>query len=155
MLFTELLACDLEEYITNLKPKKIPFPEVVSIILDVANGLVYLHYVCAIIHRDLASKNILLTKTGQAKIADLGLAKFFGEKQGMSASPVPGTPLYAAPETHPNPGASSPMVVYNEKIDIFSLGIISMVVINGREPKCVPVIFDTGTYNVNNYSDLL
>lgn len=155
VLFTELLACDLEKYITKLKRKKIPFLEVVSIILDVANGLDYLHYVCAIIHRDLASKNILLTKTGQAKIADLGLAKFFCGKQGISASPVPGTALYAAPETHPNPGTSSPKVVYNEKIDIFSLGVISMEAINGRQPKCDPVVFDTGTYNVNNYSDLL
>lgn len=152
VLFTELLACDLEKYIT--KKKKIPFPEVVSIILDVANGLDYLHYVCAIIHRDLASKNILLTKTGQAKIADLGLAKFFCGKQGMSASPVPGTLLYAAPETNPNPDTSS-KVVYNEKIDIFSLGVISMEAINGRGAKCDPVVFDTGTYNVNNYSGLL
>ena len=117
VLFTELLDCDLMTYITNLKGKKISFPEVVSIILDVASGLYYLHYVCnpAIIHRDLASKNILLTKTGQAKIADLGLAKVFFGNQGMFASPVPGTPLYAAPETRQNPDTSSPKVVYNEK----------------------------------------
>jgi len=58
---------------------KIPFPEAVSIMSDVADGLAYLHCECnpPIVHRDLASKNILLTKERQAKIADLGLAKVF------------------------------------------------------------------------------
>ena len=145
VLFTELLDCDLEKHITNLQPEKIPFPEMVSIMLDVAQGLCYLHYECnpAIVHRDLASKNVLLTKTRQAKIADLGLAKFLPRTQGgMSASPVPGTPVYAAPETRQNPA------VYNEKIDIFSYGVVLMEAINGRNPKCDPESVDTGTYTI-------
>ena len=156
ILITELLDCDLEKYITNLQPEKIPFPEVVSIMLDVAQGLHYLHYECnpAIVHRDLASKNILLTKTRQAKIADLGLAKFFPRRQrGMLASPVPGTPVYAAPETRPhqkkkNPVTSLPQVVYNKEIDIFSFGVVLMEAINGREPTCYPAAFDTGAYTI-------
>ena len=156
ILITELLDCDLEKYITNLQPEKIPFPEVVSIMLDVAQGLHYLHYECnpAIVHRDLASKNILLTKKRQAKIADLGLAKFFPRRQrGMLASPVPGTPVYAAPETRPhqkkkNPVTSLPQVVYNKEIDIFSFGVVLMEAINGREPTCYPAAFDTGAYTI-------
>ena len=157
VLISELLDCDLEKYITNLQPEKIPFPEVVSIMLDVAQGLHYLHYECnsAIVHRDLASKNILLTKTRQAKIADLGLAKFFPRRQRrMLASPVPGTPVYAAPETWPhekqkNPVTSLPQVVYNKEIDIFSFGVVLMEAINGGDPKCDPDSpFDTGTYTI-------
>ena len=154
VLITELLDCDLGKYITSLQPGKIPFPEVVSITLDVAQGLHYLHYECnpAIVHRDLASKNILLTKTRQAKIADVGIAKFFPRKQSkMFASPVPGTPLYLAPETWPHEEttettATLPDVAYNEKIDIFSFGVVLMEAINGRQPKCYPAAFDTGTY---------
>ena len=156
VLISELLDCDLEKYITNLQPEKIPFPEVVSIMLDVAQGLHYLHYECnpAIAHRDLASKNILLTKTRQAKIADLGLAKFFPRRQrGMVDTPVPGTPVYAAPETWPhpkkkNPVTSLPQVVYNKEIDIFSFGVVLMEAINGREPTCYPEAFDTGAYTI-------
>ena len=154
LLITELLDCDLGKYITSLQPGKIPFPEVVSIMLDVAQGLHYLHYECnpAIVHRDLASKNILLTKTRQAKIADVGMAKFFPRKQSkMFASPVPGTPLYLAPETWPQTTettATLPNVVYNEKIDIFSFGVVLMEAINGREPKCYPAAFDIGTYTI-------
>ena len=151
-LITELLDCDLGKYITSLQPEKIPFPEVVSIMLDVAQGLHYLHYQCnpAIVHRDLASKNILLTKTRQAKIADLGLAKSFPRRQtGMLATPVPGTPVYAAPETWPNNATENPGVVYSTEIDIFSFGVVLMEAINGREPKCDPEsAFDTGTYTI-------
>ena len=158
VLITELLDCDLGKYITSLQPGNIPFPEVVSIMLDVAQGLHYLHYECnpAIVHRDLASKNILLTKTRQAKIADVGIAKFFPRKQSkMFASPVPGTQLYLAPETWPHQetttatvAATLPNVLYDEKIDIFSFGVVLMEAINGREPKCYPAAFDTGTYTI-------
>ena len=157
VLITELLDCDLEKYITKIQPEKIPFPEVVSIMLDIAQGLHYLHYECspAIVHRDLAGKNVLLSKTKQAKIADLGLAKHFSLKQeGMLASPVPGTPVYAAPETQWSPlqetkdPAISTKVVYNEKIDIFSYGVVLMEAINGRNPKCDPAAFDTRKYTI-------
>ena len=69
MLITELLDCDLREHIRDCHPGRIPYSETVSIMLDVAEGLAYLHQQNPpIVHRDLASKNILLTKEKQAKI---------------------------------------------------------------------------------------
>ena len=147
ILFTELLVCDLGKYVYQIQQNKVPFhPEIVSIMLDVAEGLAYLHYECnpPIVHRDLASKNVLLTEDRQAKIADLGLAKFFSRDQKMLASPVPATPTYAAPETY-SPNRSSPKVEYSIKIDIFSFGVIMMELINGRYPKTEPEwAFDQG-----------
>ena len=45
-----------------------------SIALDVAEGMTYLHP--AIVHRDLKSSNVLLDGTGRAKISDFGIAAF-------------------------------------------------------------------------------
>lgn len=150
MLITELLECDLGAYIGRLHPNKIPLPETVSIALDVAEGLAYLHQ-CnpPIVHRDLASKNVLLTKGKQAKIADLGLAKYFSRQQRMLASPIPGTPAYAAPETYAaKPGTAK--VEYGVKIDIFSFGVMLMEVVNGSRPKMEPLWpFDSGLYFVS------
>ena len=154
MLITELLDCDLGKHIRNCHPGKIPFSETVSIMLDVAEGLAYLHQQNPpIVHRDLASKNILLTKERQAKITDVGLAEVLPKGEQNYCSPVPGTPVYAAPETFhldydpnfPIPRGRS-LVEYDTKIDIFSLGITLMEVINGRLPSPQPWIpFTSGT----------
>ncbi|XP_066017104.1 uncharacterized protein [Pocillopora verrucosa] len=146
MLITELLDCDLGKYIANCHPGRIPYSETVSIMLDVAEGLAYLHQQNPpIVHRDLASKNILLTKERQAKIADVGLAKVLPKGEQNYCSPVPGTPVYAAPETfHPDYDPIFPVsrgrsrVEYDNKIDIFSLGITLLEVINGRLPSPKP-----------------
>ena len=119
ILITELLDCDLVHYMDRHHQNKIPFPKAVSIFLDVAEGLAYLHQRNPpIVHRDLATKNVLLTTGKQAKIADLGLAKYFSRER-MFATPVPGTPAYAAPETYSaNPEAGN-NVEYGVQIDIF------------------------------------
>ena len=165
MLITELLDCDLRGHIRDCHPGRIPYSETVSIMLDVAEGLAYLHQQNPpIVHRDLASKNILLTKEKQAKIADVGLAKVLLKGEQNYCSPVPGTPVYAAPETFhldydpnfPIPRGRS-LVEYDTKIDIFSLGITLMEVINGRLPSPQPWIpFTSGTYRtfVNNVINL-
>ena len=146
MLITELLDCDLVKYIGRLYPRKIPFPETVSIALDVAEGLAYLHrQKPPIVHRDLATKNVLLTRNKQAKIADLGIAKCFSLQEKMFSSPNCGTPAYAAPETFSTKQAQK--VVYGVKIDIFSFGVMLMEVVNSTRPKMEPDWpFDKGLY---------
>jgi len=68
-----LLDRDLARYLRESESKpKVPFSEVIKIMLDVAEALDYLHSRKEpIVHRDLASKNVLLTKSMYAKIADL------------------------------------------------------------------------------------
>ena len=146
VLITELLDCDLVKYIGRLYPCKIPFPETVSIALDVAEGLAYLHQQNPpIIHRDLATKNVLLTSNKQAKIADLGIAKCFSSEQKMFSSPNCGTPAYAAPETFSTKQAQK--VDYGVKIDIFSFGVVLMEVVNSSRPEIEPDMrFDKGLY---------
>ncbi|KAJ7384771.1 hypothetical protein OS493_020363 [Desmophyllum pertusum] len=102
IIITELLHCDLERYIkkSNSSPK-IPNMKLICIALDVIQGLQYMHNLDPpVVHRDLATKNILLTVNGTAKIADMGVAKRFAAGCEMYASPMPGTPVYAAPEIY-------------------------------------------------------
>ena len=157
VLITELLDCDLVKYIASLHPRKIPFPETVSIFLDVAEGLDYLHRQNPpIVHRDLATKNVLLTRNKQAKIADLGIAKCFSSQQTMFSSPNCGTPAYAAPETFSTKQAQK--VIYGVKIDIFSFGVMLMEVVNSSRPQMEPYWpFDEGLYcwfsHIRSYGD--
>jgi serine/threonine protein kinase len=51
-----------------------------------------------VIHRDLKTANIFLTKTG-AKIADFGFCEFMGEKKPQIAYNV-GSPAYMSPESY-------------------------------------------------------
>ena len=68
--------------------------DIVSIALDVAKGLSYLHqHNPPILHRDLKTDNILM-KRGTAKIGDLGSAKTQQDNMTQNC----GTVIYAAPE---------------------------------------------------------
>ena len=92
---------------------------ILSIAMDVACALNYLHHLIPdpIIHRDISSANVLLKPTPNggwlAKVSDYGSANFQQQLQTQN----PGSPVYAAPESH-NPGLQSP------KMDIFSFGVL-------------------------------
>ena len=156
IIVTEPLACDLAKHIRDSQSiPKVSFSEVVKIMLDVAEGLRYLHsQKPPIVHRDLASKNILLTKSQHAKIADLGLANVFPQG-AMYATAMPGNPVYAVPEIYPRKIVRTPkgiQAIYTEKIDIFAFGIVMMESIIGHPPKRIkpdPVL--EGQYFVSRF----
>ncbi|XP_031569309.1 probable serine/threonine-protein kinase PBL3 [Actinia tenebrosa] len=143
VIVTELLHCDLQKYIerSTTTPKVLP-DKAISISLGIAEGLEYLHGLKPpVVHRDLATKNILLTAEGHPKIADLGVAKVFAAGKDAFATVVPGTPLYSAPETFPAKKGLDfcTEVIYGVKVDIFSFGVVLMVIIIGQEPTVWPL----------------
>ena len=83
-------------------------------LIQILQGLKYLHKNC-IIHRDLKSANIFLTKKGIIKIGDLNVSKII-RRLGM-ASTQTGTPYFASPEIWNNRP-------YDYKCDIWSAGCI-------------------------------
>uniref|UniRef100_A0A3B4ERC7 non-specific serine/threonine protein kinase n=1 Tax=Pundamilia nyererei TaxID=303518 RepID=A0A3B4ERC7_9CICH len=105
---------------------------------EILDGLAYIHEQ-GMIHRDLKPVNIFLDSQDHVKIGDFGLAtdhpanvaagKFEVEESGSAvmAKPDPtgnmtgmvGTALYVSPEVQGNTKAT-----YNQKVDLFSLGII-------------------------------
>ena len=73
--------------------KSLIWPQKISILIDIANGMAYLHKK-DVIHRDLNSKNVMLTKNLQAKISDYGLAKMKATVSNIMTVNV-GTPLWS------------------------------------------------------------
>jgi serine/threonine-protein kinase TNNI3K len=82
---------------------------------NVAHALVYLHSLATpVLHRDLKSKNILLTKDLDAKITDFGVSRKQSDKTLTAGV---GTSLWMAPEVMMGER-------YNEKADMFSFGMV-------------------------------
>lgn len=83
-----------------------------------------------IIHRDIKPENILLTRKGEAKVADFGLAQLTrpGEKVELTQVGVTmGTPLYMSPEQV----NGKPLDV---RSDIYSFGVLCFHMLCGRPP---------------------
>ena len=73
-LVMEMMETSLKIFLEKYARDKVPLHFKLSILVDVAQGLEFLHGQ-DIIHRDLSSNNVLLSKHFVAKIADLGVAK--------------------------------------------------------------------------------
>ena len=128
-----------------------------SILVDVAEGLSYLHGLTPIvIHRDLSPNNILLKKgKGEipiAKISDLGVAKIIkadDRKTQRKLTKVPGTIDFMPPEAF----ARSP--VYGVGMDAFSYGGIMLFVATHKWPTPTEQVeFDPVTKKLVAYSEV-
>ncbi|KAG6553507.1 hypothetical protein Mapa_004419 [Marchantia paleacea] len=103
----------------------------VNICVGIARGLAYLHEELhpKIIHRDIKPQNILLDKDLNPKIADFGLARPAGSDDATQmSSHVGGTLGYFSPEY-------ATLGVFNEKLDVYSYGILVLEIVSGR--RCI------------------
>jgi serine/threonine protein kinase len=87
-----------------------------------------------IVHRDLKPANIMLNDKGELKITDFGVARFFNEQQGLMNTQC-GTPFFQAPEVL----QGQP---YDEKADLWSVGIILFQMLTGRLPFPATSFYD-------------
>ena len=95
-----------------------------KLFIQISIGLYYIHSK-KIIHRDIKTLNIFLTKDFSGKIGDLGVAKVLDGT--TNAITFIGTPYYVSPEMCQNKP-------YNEKSDIWALGCILYELITFRHP---------------------
>lgn len=103
--------------------------EAVRIIRAAAVGLAFIHR-AGFIHRDIKPKNILLTRQGVPKIADMGLAMRNADIDAAfeEVGKASGTPYYMSPEQiRGDPDT-------DHRTDIYSLGATLYEMVTGRPP---------------------
>ncbi len=105
-----------------------PLPANISALImrDVARGLEYTHSK-NIIHRDIKPSNILISKKGEVKLIDFGVARDEEPSKLTVTGMIVGTPSYMSPEQ-----ANGDKI--NKQTDIYSLGVLLYEMVTGVKP---------------------
>jgi serine/threonine protein kinase len=114
---------------------RLPEKEAVRIIVQAAQGLQRAHKQ-GLIHRDVKPDNIMLTRDGDVKLADLGLVKEVdGDLNLTRTGRGLGTPHFMAPEQFRNAKNA------DVRCDLYSLGATLYMMVTGRMPfaACPPL----------------
>lgn len=135
-IFLILEYCSRGDFYNFQKKRPIREHYIKKYINDLKEGLKYL-YDKNIIHRDLKTKNLLMSNCGDIKIADFGFAKIFNKNNLDLKQTYCGSPLYMAPEI-------LYYQKYDNKSDLWSVGIIIYEMITGNPP-----------YHVKNFYQLM
>ena len=107
----------------SLVPK---IKDVINYALQIAAALEAAHNK-SVIHRDIKSENIMVTKTNQIKVMDFGLAKLKGSLKLTKTSSTVGTLAYMAPEQIEGKATDA-------RSDIFSFGVVLYEMLTGKLP---------------------
>ncbi|HEX4589065.1 MAG TPA: serine/threonine-protein kinase [Gemmataceae bacterium] len=115
----------LIEFVNGKTLDEVPplsLPKLVRVMGLIAAGLAHMHR-CGVVHADMKPNNVMLSRAGDVKIIDYGLAWVKGEPKGR----VQGTPEYMAPETVRKK-------LINERTDIFNFGATMYRLVTLRLP---------------------
>jgi len=128
-------GCNLKGLIERLKGrgKRMSLPHSIYICIEACKGLQYAHQLenpetgepLHIVHRDISPPNILLSKNGEIKLVDFGLAKANSQIESTDPGVVKGKFSYLSPE------AASGLDV-DHRADVFAVGILLWEMFTGR-----------------------
>ena len=118
------------------RERQLPLADVLRITREIADALDYAHE-ANVVHRDIKPENILLTKRGDALLADFGIARTLSEGTGTGESPsagltmtglAVGTPQYMSPEQ------ASGERGLDARSDVYALGAVCYEMLAGEPP---------------------
>jgi len=108
------------------REKRLPWADAIGISLQICTALKAAHD-AGIVHRDLKPGNLLITKTGQIKLADFGVAQVFAGSKLTVTGGIVGTAEFMSPEQAKGQRAT-------KQSDLYSLGAVMYVMLTGRPP---------------------
>ena len=124
----------LKHHITDKGP--LDMSQALDVAMQIAEGLRHAHR-HGVVHRDIKPHNILLTRDGQAKVADFGIARATTSSTLTQSGSLMGSVHYLSPE-QARGGFT------NERSDIYSLGVVLYEMITGQVPFTGDNVFSIG-----------
>ncbi|WP_437594764.1 serine/threonine protein kinase [Sorangium sp. So ce1000] len=127
-------GADLKAVLESMRKagRTLPVESAVFITAKLCEGLTYAHELKAadghplkIVHRDMSPPNVLITKYGEVKIVDFGLAKATSQLEKSEAGIIKGKFSYLSPE------AAQGLEV-DHRTDIFAVGAILWEMLSGK-----------------------
>ena len=148
LLVMERMKENLREFLER-KRNDLSQQKQLEVCLAIARGLRFLHtHTPPIVHRDLTDKNVMLGKDGLVKIGDLGQLRLKDNNAEYFNTAQPGSISFMPPE------AMQEQSHYNEKLDIFSLGVLMLEVATQQPPRVHLVGIDRDREIVRRTEDL-
>ena len=126
-------GCDLKAVMSGLREQEhdFPVPAALYIAMETCRGLSYAHELhedgrpLGLVHRDVSPPNVLLSRRGEVKVTDFGLAKASTQLEQTDPGIVKGKFGYLSPQT-----AAGEQV--DARADIYAVGIVLWELLAGR-----------------------